>query len=622
MGNKEPPGQKKPISYRTQHNLDIIDPRVRLSRSANKLFNQVGNDLVLQGLEPISFDNDNDILNVYVSKGTLIQDYTLIDVLDNFSLSLDISNYDLNDGLILVYSDFQSSTDFEENNLKFKIGYKNNNNQIDNWDDERNKIILFSIEKNPETGELDLSRNPYYIIDNKQYSYKGLTNCNLTNIWNDWSVYLDYFGRYTIREYFERGNPLHEYRTQLLSNDFTTYNIHGRYDLQRLMIDYVVYDNDKDSQTYGFWVNNYPNIYITKEDGNITIENQNDYFIDIVISFLDEYDMYHDYFILPPKEGSYKSYSIENIFENTHMNDLSIQVFRVKNGVYFQDDSYSVSKDSNTIYITNKSESQLNLHISVCKNMESEIGTLDAYKHKDYNIDHLFDENNISPLGVFIDVYEQINGNLRKPIEKLSYCQRDNFIRIINKSDESVYYNVLFSKRSTYSIDRVKCSICDLLYEEIEVHKIGNGDGNIYCNGDIIDSKNIQLDKGNEFEFIATPNEDSVFVSWYGCDSVIDNKCYIKPFTKRMIRAEFVKNRTLTLEIIGNGNVYSRPMGIHPESLDAEFRKDSMVFLVAIPDNENDDIIWNGGEHIGNTYQINHLIEDKHLTVQFGDNNE
>lgn len=617
------PTHNKYIDYIYQKNNigKYIDPRIQLSRASNEIIKQVGNDIVLNGLDVKNIHTvSNEKLIIDICKGNLIQDLTFINIIDDFSLSLDLDpELDFSDGIVVVYTHFKYSDSSQDNKLYFYINYLSNSLPIiSDWDHKYNKIVIAAFNKCSLTNEFVLNFSPKYIINNNTYYYKGHVNYNLVDISDNWSTYLDYFGNYNILEYKNHGNLLHEFNINILNNDYYDIDIKDKYDVNRLMIDFNCYDNSLELYDFECYTQ-CDFINIEKNNDYVRIYNNDSVNKVLAITFLDNMNNYYEKIYLVDEY----IFDLDLCFPGldiTH-DQVVVQCFDIYNNKHVLNNNINISKYDNKIKVINN-DIEKDLYVIIGINLISDINTIVSNSYIDYNINQIFEDQNISELGIYADVYIlqedfYIKNNL------LDIIKFNSHIRIYNNTDNDITFNILFSSQSSTFMKREKCNLDELLYTQLSLNKIGNGNGilnsgDFNC-GDTCNDIIVQKNQKIKIEAIADP--DSIFTNWNGCDYFEDNICYVRCNKKRLVTATFLKKKQISIIKHGNGNIYSSPIGIDDQNLIASFIKNTSVILIGEPENSEHNIKWsiNGNEIINNIYTITDLTDDIILNVYFGD---
>jgi len=168
------PYQQRLLQFNTQ------DSKVYLSRSTNYLLKAIGDDVVLNGLSlTVNPTIDLETISLTISPGLLIQDTTLISILDSTTLTFNVRPYDQNNGYIIVYTEYQYLNIISENPLSLKIAYisADGTSISTSWDPNKNRILLyrFSFTKLPEAA-LSSPLDAAFEIFNVSYTPFGLPN--------------------------------------------------------------------------------------------------------------------------------------------------------------------------------------------------------------------------------------------------------------------------------------------------------------------------------------------------------------------------------------------------------------------------------------------------------------
>ncbi len=170
------PYQQRIFQYDTQ------DSRVYLSRTSNYLLKSIGNDVVIKGFDVEEIKYINDIIQVTLSPGLLIQDTTLIESLEPVTLELDISTLDHCTGHLIIYTNYQYIKSVELNEFRIKLAFISNDGLVispltDPWDKNKNRMFLnlYRFSKDPNTFR-ELIHPKYFYINGRKYWRRGLSN--------------------------------------------------------------------------------------------------------------------------------------------------------------------------------------------------------------------------------------------------------------------------------------------------------------------------------------------------------------------------------------------------------------------------------------------------------------
>lgn len=162
--------------------FDTNDSRVYLSRVSNYLLKSIGNDAVIKGfnITNINVSNDN-IFSCTISPGLLIQDSTLIEVVESFDLNLDISGFDSCNGYLVLYTAYQYIYSIEENHIRFKLSYITKDGLtmspiVDSWNENGNRIYLNLYSFDKEYNIKEIERPRFFYINSKKYYKRGKLN--------------------------------------------------------------------------------------------------------------------------------------------------------------------------------------------------------------------------------------------------------------------------------------------------------------------------------------------------------------------------------------------------------------------------------------------------------------
>lgn len=148
---------------------------IYITRQINQLMNMVGSDIVLKGLHVINYEIINNKLMISLCPGIVIQDLSLIDILENINLSIDVNNY----GYYIIHTEYKVLESNEVNPFKIFIQYLDNNIY---WDKKKTKILLGILYFDGNKLELV---NDNIVIDNTFYYIRGINRFNMIdNIFN------------------------------------------------------------------------------------------------------------------------------------------------------------------------------------------------------------------------------------------------------------------------------------------------------------------------------------------------------------------------------------------------------------------------------------------------------
>jgi hypothetical protein len=160
------------------------DSRVYLSRISNYILKSVGNNTIIKDITILDKNLIDNVVTVQVSSGLLIQDSTLIELLDTSTLTLDVSGYDHCEGKLILYTNYQYLESIESNNFRLKLSFITNDGLIispidDPWDENKNNLYIeiFNFNRNLNTIEEILHPDHTY-INGKRYYRRGLDGIN------------------------------------------------------------------------------------------------------------------------------------------------------------------------------------------------------------------------------------------------------------------------------------------------------------------------------------------------------------------------------------------------------------------------------------------------------------
>lgn len=612
MTNFIAPLQLKHTDYEYQYDirLNFQHPSIKISKVSNDIVKQIGNNLVLKGLDVKIIKHENDILFLKLCSGNLIQDLTFIQIFDDIEFNLDISSisshHNLAIGNIIIYTEYKHSEIPENNKLIIKLDYLPSNGNIINWNDNIDKILLLILSYCQIDNQLKISSKNKLIINGKKFYYKGYNNYTLSDIISNWSTYLDYFGECDILDYKNRGNLLHEYELDILNNDYVQLDVCKFYNYQTLFIDIFEYNLNNSSMFFNYPKKNF-DIDIIKSSNNIILNNTSYNNKKLIVNIYDNNGFSQNISI----HGN--DIQILDIGKNT--SELTIDVFISENNKLIKDNSrIFFYKYNNFVEIHNLSNEKIDCILTY--NIVDFYNTIDILPNEFYEFK--FDINpSISYNGIYTDMFYLNNNKYQKVDDKFDIIKFNNYIRIYNNSSQQQTVNLLFKELSTNYINLSVCHNKQFLETELEINKIGNGNGQINSNYYNFSLQNNikRVLKNKLIEIEAIPDNNSKFIEWNGCDQVIGTKCYIKPLTKRLLTVNFMIVYNITVQIIGDGEVYSSPIGIDKYNLSYDFYKDDTITLIGVH-KLNGTIIWND-IHINNIFTISNINENKFITVRF-----
>jgi len=162
------------------------DSRVYLSRISNFLLKSFGDDAIIKGFDIISSVFDGNIFEIVVDSGILIQDYTLIEVTEQSTLSIDISGFNDCTGYLLVYTDYQYIESIGLNQFSLKLAYVTDNGLVFrtdsstfDWNPIRNRIFLTSFKFTKDTPNIAVETtfpDFLYLNGSRYEKHGGLLN--------------------------------------------------------------------------------------------------------------------------------------------------------------------------------------------------------------------------------------------------------------------------------------------------------------------------------------------------------------------------------------------------------------------------------------------------------------
>jgi len=173
--------QELGVSY---NQMNFID---HLPRAISQILKVIGNDLVLNGLTVTAeCINGKDII-FKVSPGMLIQDLTLIEVIEQTQIIFKDANlFDTSKGRFVVHTDFQYMDYSNVNNLKFAVSFVDQYGITDGrWYPDKNRIVLDSFKTQKDSvnsialltssffGQSKIQEITYVVVENKPIQASG-----------------------------------------------------------------------------------------------------------------------------------------------------------------------------------------------------------------------------------------------------------------------------------------------------------------------------------------------------------------------------------------------------------------------------------------------------------------
>lgn len=164
---------------------DTFDSRIFLSNPINKLINMYGNDFVVKGFYPIHVDYTENIFEVILCGGIFICDNILIQIDENINLLLDVSEYDMDNGYLIIHPNYSYLDMAENNDVKIQLQYisKDGNHVYPNgWTIDRDRMYFVLYEFDNYINKFKQNMDSYIKIKHKVYYYRGFNNNNLTTL--------------------------------------------------------------------------------------------------------------------------------------------------------------------------------------------------------------------------------------------------------------------------------------------------------------------------------------------------------------------------------------------------------------------------------------------------------
>lgn len=180
-----PAGQRhyiEPFDQRVfQFDTDKSD--VFLSRVANSVYQVLGDDIVMYGLEVVNPVHTADTIQIDITPGAAIQDQTLIVSSDDLQLELTgVSGMD-ESGRIVVMSNYNYLETFEKNENSFNVNYiDTTGSPLHSFMSQRDRIVLailqFTKDASDNVTGVSFALEESIIIDGTEYFVKGYSQGN------------------------------------------------------------------------------------------------------------------------------------------------------------------------------------------------------------------------------------------------------------------------------------------------------------------------------------------------------------------------------------------------------------------------------------------------------------
>lgn len=170
------------ITRITQYNT--FDSRIFNSKAINQLINIYGTDFVVNGFYPIYSNYSNNMFEIILCGGIFVQDNIVIQIQDNINLLIDVSDYDLNNGYLIIHPNY-SYLDKLDNNVKIILQYISNDGHYispNGWKLDSDRLYFDIYKFNPHTSIFTQSSESFIRIKHKIYYYRGFNNNNLLSL--------------------------------------------------------------------------------------------------------------------------------------------------------------------------------------------------------------------------------------------------------------------------------------------------------------------------------------------------------------------------------------------------------------------------------------------------------
>jgi hypothetical protein len=183
------------------YDFNNVSSTVYLSKHINSLLNVFGKDCVINGLNVnnLEYSNDtttNHLIKVQLTPGSVVIDTTLIEFYEIINLSLDVNDFSGNEssnsGYIGIFISYNFSNTVFKNSAKIKLLYIRDENNINNFFINHDRILLakFLFNKQSRTVKLDNISTSVKLYNNDFFIYPvNNINSSLNNLINNLFLY-------------------------------------------------------------------------------------------------------------------------------------------------------------------------------------------------------------------------------------------------------------------------------------------------------------------------------------------------------------------------------------------------------------------------------------------------
>ena len=470
-----------PIQFRNidpftqkQFNFYSDDPRIRLTRATNRLLKYIGNDIVIRGLDILKTElTPTNKLEILLCRGILIQDMTLIEIYDDFKISLDITDLDFINGYILIHTEYLYLKTVDNNPFKFRMQYVSYDGDIiepDGWDTEIHRIYIAALYFDQDDLKFKTLKLPKLVIKDKTYYYRGFNNYTLRDIYFEWAKYLDFLDYWEKHDYVRWAHSINEIDVQVPKNAhyfLPTYKFNPNF--QYLFNKVYLFEYDSSHPYFGWWIEKNNLVIRNKYRGEMrknhgfrlyNLNTTKHIRANIV------FGSYWDSQIIKEENLTTKTYNINDLFgPDIDFYDISIFVFRLEIDPYSDkyntyidiSDSIYIEKTTTTITITTSLLSEAYIIINK-RNRFSELLSGDSVE---YIIDDVFPY--VPFKSIWVDVYYEENGKYIKNTGQFQIAKSETKINISGtQSNLNIimdYSDVIYTKRASCDQDTPRSAL-------------------------------------------------------------------------------------------------------------------------------------------------------------------
>lgn len=262
---------------------DTVDSQIYISESINQLLNMYGTDFVIKGFYPLYTDYSDNKFEIILCGGIFIQNNVLIHIRENINLILDVSQYDLENGYLIIHPNYAYLDTPVDNSVRIMIQYvsKNGKHVLPNgWTLDRDRLYFDIYEFDKHINQFKQSKISYMQIKHKVYYYRGFDNNCLKSL--DYTVNKHYQS-YNIKHIDMQSkvpplqlgsvkentyNSLLLYNRNIINSNETQYMFDSRYFGSDIIISHV----DDSTQLYDIY--NFAGNIVLKEISTSPVETK------------------------------------------------------------------------------------------------------------------------------------------------------------------------------------------------------------------------------------------------------------------------------------------------------------------------------------------------------------